>query len=183
MPSDLPDFDTEGSCASCGRRAAGSSQNSGGPFHCRHCWGDLEGGGTPAITRHSWWTEAQATREWLERTRAALPAQRLAMGFSSNDAEDEHFFTITDQAAMCFGRGVGAKKVWPATLRLCRYLHDAALEARRRLLRWRSRAVPAGSGCRAIALRRHRPLGADAARCARHSPGAPAVGLPAVLLR
>ena len=146
MPSDLPDFDSEGSCASCGRRADGCCQSSGGPFHCAQCWGDhLDGSGSgtqtqsraaafassclpTARTRHHWWTEAPATRDWLERTRAALPAQRLAMGFSSDDAEDEHFFTITDQAATCFGRGVGAKKVWPATLRLCRYLHDAALE-------------------------------------------------------
>ena len=124
MPSDLPDFEVHGECASCGRHTLGQHQQSCGPFHCSACWGDADSNVDAPAAMCGWW-EVEAHAAWIGRARDALPRHQTSFA-------DETFEVVTDKPPSTFFTGVGAAKVWPAVQRIMAYLNDVIRSAQHR---------------------------------------------------
>ena len=116
-PSDTPVFTARGVCASCSSEGVGQHQKHDGPFHCAACWGDGSASSPPAAD--NWWT-ADAHSAWVERAHAALSAQQVSVPLGSGK---ETFSVLTDPSKASFA-GVGATRVWAATLRIAQFLDE-----------------------------------------------------------
>lgn len=111
MPSDLPECNAVGTCASCGVRDKGASVCDG-PFHCCACWGAIQAEQAPS-THADWW-KARSLLAWMERIKKQLATSQVQVN-------DINFAVLTDASEDCF-IGVGARKVWACTQRLGYYL-------------------------------------------------------------
>jgi len=120
MPSDMPEMTARGVCASCGFEGDGQRQRSDGPFHCAACWGEASAGLVRDVYP-SWW-EADEAAAWTARALETLHPISFKLQFANGG--EEMVEAITDKENVFFA-GVGADKVWPATLRICRYLDNA----------------------------------------------------------